>query len=89
MDGDRQAAPMPAMAMFPQVNSLPRTERKATPGDGYLKVVAGQNTAYMRRHVIRPLRVMPEARITVRNEFREESLEVAANPGIRVFAQHE
>lgn len=82
---ERDLARVRGVAMFPQVNALPRAERQASVAQGQAEVHGGERGADVRRHVVRALAGMDEERIAVGHEAVEEAFEIAAYVRVGVF----
>ncbi len=72
--------------MLVQEKPLPGTECQVPPGERHSQIGCGQNRANVCRHVIGPLSVVFETRITVSNQVRNKSLDVAQYARIRILA---
>jgi len=72
-------------AVFPEVDSLPGSQREAPVRDGDGEVHGGQGGANVRRHVIVSFDRMPEERITVGHETGEESFQITAHVRVGIF----
>src|ERR1700676_367912 len=71
--------------MFPQIDTLPGTQSQRSVAYRYRQLMAENQAAHVRWHVIRSFRVMSKQRIAIRRHALSESLQVAAHLGIGVF----
>src|SRR6185295_8773890 len=72
-------------AMFPQIDSLPRAERKPSTIQWDAEVHARQGRPHVRRHIVLAFRRVLKKWIAVANEARKESLEVSADVRVCIF----
>ena len=72
--------------MLVQKNPLPCPEGKAPCSDRHRQIRCCQYRADVRRHIVRSLSVVLEARIAVSNEVREKCLDITQHTGIGILA---
>ena len=77
-----------ASAVFPQVNTLPRTERQTPFGDGYHFTGLGQSRARVGWHVVRPFVIVLPAPGLGR-EVAEPAFQITQDRRIGVFLNHQ
>ena len=65
---DEHAPPMPAQAVLPEIDALPRAEREPTVADRDREIGLREHAAHVRRHVVRAFGRVHEARIAVGRE---------------------
>ena len=65
--------------VFPKINPLPRAQGHPAFGNGDAEVHSRQRRPHVRRHIILSFTGVLEHRITIRNQTREESLEIATD----------
>ena len=82
---DSHAAPMRMMAMFPEVNALPRAQRQLAPLERNAEIHRGQRRAHVSWHVVFAFSGMPENWIAIRREPRKQALQVALYFGIGIL----
>ena len=75
--------------MLVQKNPLPCPERKAPYSDRYRQIRCCQYRADVRRHIVRSLSIVLEARISVSNEAREKCLDITQHTGIGILANNQ
>lgn len=75
--------------MFPQIDSLPGSQRTLSVGNRQIQVRLGQDAAYMCWHIIGPLGRMHKHRIAIGDLPRHESFEITHDIRISIFAEHE
>jgi len=66
-----------AQAVLPEIDALPGAERQAPIGKRDRQLHGRQRSPHVRWHVVGAFIAMPEQRIAVRNQTREEPIEVA------------
>jgi hypothetical protein len=72
------------MAMFPQVNALPRAQRKASAAQRQAEVHGGERGADVCRHVVRTLAGVDKKRVAVGHEALKKNVRNRrARPGRR------
>lgn len=76
---------MPGGAVFPQIQSLPRSERAATAAHRYAEARLGEYGAHVCGHIVWAFIVMGEHGITVRNQIGHEGFEISTYLRIGVF----
>ena len=81
----RHDPPVPDQPMFPEVNSLPRTQGEFSGLDGDSEIDRGQSRANVRGHVVITFAGVPENRVAIRRKPREETFQVTAHIGVGVF----
>jgi Protein of unknown function (DUF3309) len=86
MQGD--LSPVRRSAMLKQINPLPRPEHQFTPEDRNRQLNAGQDSAYVRGHVVGAFVRMPVLAV-VRRHTVEKCLEIGANVsgGVLLYEQ--
>ena len=81
----RDAARMWPGAVFPQINSLPSSQRELSGVNGNGKIHRRERGANVRGHVVVALGGVDEQRIAVAHEPRKKGVKVTAHVGIGVF----
>jgi hypothetical protein len=72
-------------AMFPQINSLPRSEREPSGAQRNTQIHRRQRGADVRGHVVIAFRRVDEQRIAVRHEPFEKCLKIAPHVRVGIF----
>lgn len=72
-------------AMFPKVDSLPRSERELRLRNGNAQVHRREHRPDVSRHIVAAFSGMLKEPVSVGNEARKESLQVPPNFRVRVF----
>lgn len=75
--------------MFPEVWTLPRTERGFSADDRNHDRILSERRADVRRHVVRPFGIVLVSWIAVRGDPLHEALQVALYAGVRILAENE
>src|ERR1035437_8818142 len=81
----RHAARMWPCAVFPQIDSLPRSEREPASVNRDGKIHRRQRGADVRGHVVVALSSVAEERIAVAHEPREKGVQIAAHIRVGIF----
>ena len=82
---DSHAAAMRMMAVFPEVNPLPRPQRQLAPLERNAEIHRGKRRAHVSWHVVFAFSGMPENWIAIRREPRKQALQVALYFGIGIL----
>src|SRR3989442_883661 len=82
---DSHTASMRMMAVFPEVNPLPRAQRQLATLERNAEIHRGKRRAHMSWHVVLAFSGMPENWVAIRCEPRKQTFEVVLHFGIGIL----
>jgi len=77
------------MPVFIQIHPLPGSEGAMSIADGQGHLHLGQDSAHMRRHVVRSFLDMIVDGVSVRHQPRQEAFKVGAYAGVGIFTDNQ
>src|ERR1700676_192215 len=85
-DRHDELAPHRILAVFPQVDALPRAQAQRAMAYRHGQLMPKHDAAHMRGHVIRAFRDMLDQSIAIRGHALGKSLQIAPHLGIGIFS---
>ena len=76
---------MRRVAVFPEINALPRAQRQPTMPHRNGEIDRGERSPNMCRHIIGAFNGVNEQAVAIRNEAREKGFQVASHIRIGIF----